>query len=93
MSYFTETAARHTRAACKMYREARADARRAADFYATAYLMRQTARLPHLPNGGDFERNAAVYIRTADMYLQASFRATDHARFYARLARDYLAMG
>ena len=87
-----EQAAQHTRTAARMYRQARADARRAAQFYASAHLMRQTALMPRTEYVGTFDRSVYDLTRVADMYLQASFRATENARFYADLAREYLAM-
>lgn len=93
MNSLAETAAVHVRESARYYREARRDARWSAGFYAAARSCRDRACSGQVMNAADYERSAVVFTRTGDMYLAAAFRATDHARFYARLARDYLAMG
>lgn len=89
-----ETAQQYERTAAKYRRQAVAEAKRADSFYASAYLSRSTARLVSglSGNSADHDRNAALMTRCADMYLVASFNATEHARFYAELARDYRRM-
>jgi hypothetical protein len=89
----TSTAAEHVATAAHLYREARADARRAEHFYASARTQHEASLMSNIPNGADFARNAVDFNRCADMYLQASFRATEQARFYSQLARDYLRHG
>ena len=87
-----EQSLHYERIAAAEYRKARKDAGRAEHFYASARQQHRLSLKSNFPFASDCARNAVVFRACADMYLQASFNATEHARFYVGLARDYREM-
>jgi hypothetical protein len=87
-----EIAADHDRTAGREYGRANTQARRAARFYSIARGLRLTLRFAAPQDAAELELTCQLMVRCADAMLASSFSATDNARFYAKLARDYRKM-
>jgi hypothetical protein len=96
----TESAADHHRASKRHYSRASAAAKRAASYYKTAGTVAKHAAWltgraelwepDYTPAGLDADFRA--WVRLGDLYIRTSFRETESARFYAKLAARYDAM-
>jgi hypothetical protein len=101
MTDYQATASGYRRAADRDNRRARRDAQQAAETYAAAAsVARSAAWLTGRPDLWEdnwtparLEANVATWERLGDTYLRMSWRATESARFYRRLARTYDDMG
>ena len=98
MSYvnYEREADNHRKQSARSYYDSRKYARKAADEYRHAIQQKRNAEFfahfrPHdIDNpAAKCEEYLRTIIRLADTYLDSSFHATERARFYAQLARDY----